>query len=43
MARDHGFTAAEIDSVVRPVVEQSPFRSLRTTRAGSTVRLELAR
>jgi SAM-dependent methyltransferase len=43
MARDHGFTAAEIDAVVRPVVEKSPFRSLRTTRAGSTVRLELAR
>ena len=43
MARDHGFTAAELDSVVRPVVEQSPFRSLKTTRAGSTVRLELAR
>lgn len=43
MARDHGFTAAEIDAVVRPVVERSPFRSLRTTRIGSTVRLELAR
>lgn len=43
MARDHGFTAAEIDAVVRPVVERSPFRSLRTTRAGSTVRLELTR
>ena len=34
---------AEIDAVVRPVVERSPFRSLRTTRIGSTVRLELAR
>ncbi|HVE64960.1 MAG TPA: hypothetical protein VNC59_00140, partial [Thermoanaerobaculia bacterium] len=43
MARDHGFTAAEIDTVVRPVVEKSPFRVLRTTRVGSTVRLELAR
>lgn len=43
MARDHGFTAAEIDTVVRPVVEASPFRSLRTTRAGSTIRLELTR
>jgi SAM-dependent methyltransferase len=43
MARDHGFTAAEIDNVVRPVVEESPFRNLRALRAGSTVRLELAR
>jgi ubiquinone/menaquinone biosynthesis C-methylase UbiE len=43
MARDHGFTAAELDAVVRPVVEKSPFRDLRTTRAGSTVRLELVR
>ena len=43
MARDHGFTAAEIDAVVRPVVEKSPFRALRTTRVGSTLRLELAR
>lgn len=43
MARDHGFTAAEIDAVVRPVVEKSLFRSLRTTREGSTVRLELRR
>lgn len=43
MARDHGFTAAEFDTVVRPVVLKSPFRALRTTRAGSTVRLELER
>lgn len=43
MARDHGFTAAEIDTVVRPVVEKSPFRVLGTTRVGSTVRLELTR
>jgi len=43
MARDHGFAAAELDAVVRPVVEKSPFRALRTTRAGSTVRLELTR
>ena len=43
MARDHGFTVAEVDSVVRPVVRKSPFRSLSTTRAGSTIRLELTR
>lgn len=43
MARDHGFTAAEIDAVVRPVVEKSPFGALRTTRVGSTLRLELTR
>ena len=43
MARDHGFTVREVDSVVRPVVEKSPFRSLSTTRAGSTIRLELTR
>ena len=43
MARDHGFTAAEIDGVARPVVEKSPFGSLRTTRVGSTLRLELVK
>lgn len=43
MARDHGFTASEIDAVVRPVVEKSPFGALRTTRAASTSRLELAK
>lgn len=43
MARDHGFAAAELDAIVRPVVLKSPFRTLRTTRAGSTVRLEFER
>jgi hypothetical protein len=43
MARDHGFTAAEIDAVARPVVEKSPFGALRMTRAGSTLRLELVK
>lgn len=43
MARDHGFSASDLDAVVRPVVQESPFRDLRTSRAGSTVRLELTR
>ncbi len=43
MARDHGFTTREVDSVVRPVVERSPFGGLHVTRAGSTLRLELRR
>lgn len=43
MARDHGFTASEVESVVRPAVAQTPFRDLRVSRTGSMLRLELAR
>jgi SAM-dependent methyltransferase len=41
MARDHGFTAAEAETVVRPVVEKSGFGAFRVHRAGSTLRMEL--
>jgi SAM-dependent methyltransferase len=43
MARDHGFTIAEVDAVVRPAVGRTPFEGLTVTRAGSTLRLELER
>jgi ubiquinone/menaquinone biosynthesis C-methylase UbiE len=43
MARDHGFTIEEVESVVRPAVARTPFRELRATRAGSTVRMDLVR
>jgi SAM-dependent methyltransferase len=42
MARDHGFSLREVDSVVRPVVAKTPFRELRVTRTGSMLRLELS-
>lgn len=42
MARDHGFTESEVEELVRPVVARTPFRDLSVSRAGSTVRLELA-
>lgn len=41
MARDHGFSMSEVETVVRPVVAKTPFRDLRVTRSGSTLRLEL--
>ena len=41
MARDHGFSASEVEAVVRPVVARTPFRDLRVTRTGSMLRLEL--
>jgi len=41
MSRDHGFTAAEVDTLVRPVVEKSGFGAFRIHRTGSTLRLEL--
>lgn len=41
MARDHGFTVAEVDSVVRPAVERTPFGRVGVKRTGSTLRLEL--
>lgn len=40
MARDHGFTAEQVDELVRPLAEESGF-AMRVTRAGSTLRLEL--
>lgn len=43
MAREHGFTVAEVEKVVRPVVARTPFRDLRVTRTGSMLRLEFAR
>jgi SAM-dependent methyltransferase len=43
MARDHGFAASEVESVVRPAVARTPFNDLRVTRSGSMLRLELAR
>jgi SAM-dependent methyltransferase len=42
MAREHGFSLREVDSVVRPVVARTPFRELRVTRNGSMLRLELS-
>jgi SAM-dependent methyltransferase len=42
MAREHGFSLPEVDSVVRPVVAKTPFRELRVTRTGSMLRLELS-
>ena len=43
MARDHGFTATQVDELVRPLAEKSGFGGFRVTRAGSTLRLELQR
>jgi hypothetical protein len=43
MARDHGFTAAEAATLVRPVVEKSGFAAFRVHRTGSTLRMELER
>jgi SAM-dependent methyltransferase len=43
MARDHGFTVAEVDSLVRPAVARTPFVGLAVTRTGSMLRLEMVR
>ena len=43
MARDHGFTGAQVDEVVRPVAERSGFDGFRARSIGSTLRLELQR
>jgi SAM-dependent methyltransferase len=43
MARDHGFSTSEVETVVRPVVAKTPFRDLRVTVSGSVLRLELER
>lgn len=42
MARDHGFSRAEIEKVVRPVVGRTPLRELRVNSSGSMLRLELS-
>lgn len=39
--RGHGFTGEEAESVVRPVLEASPFRRAEISRTGSTVRFAL--
>jgi SAM-dependent methyltransferase len=41
MARDHGFSASEVETIVRPSVGRTPFRDLRLTRTGSMLRLEM--
>jgi SAM-dependent methyltransferase len=41
MARDHGFSASEVEKVVRPAVARTPFRDVRLTRTGSMMRLEM--
>ena len=41
LSRDHGFTVAEVDTLVCPVVEKSGFGAFRIHRTGSTLRLEL--
>jgi len=41
LARDHGFTKREIDAVVAPLAEKTPFGALRLERSGSTFRFEL--
>lgn len=41
MARNHGFTAAEVNRLVRPLAEESGFASVNVSRVGSTLRIEL--
>lgn len=43
MARDHGFSASEVETVVRPAVARTPFRDLHVTRTGATLRLEMGK
>ncbi|HLN80630.1 MAG TPA: class I SAM-dependent methyltransferase [Thermoanaerobaculia bacterium] len=43
LARDHGFTVGQVESVVRPVVARTPFGRLEVTRTGSMLRMELVR
>jgi len=42
MARHHGFTVAEVEEVVRPLVAESGFGALGVTRAASTLRMEFS-
>jgi len=41
--RGHGFTVAEVDSVVAPVVARTNFRTLQTNHSGSMLRISLTR
>jgi hypothetical protein len=41
MARDHGFSTSEVETVVRPVVAKTPFRDVRVTRTGSMIVMEM--
>lgn len=42
-SRDHGFTAAEVEEVVRPAVARTSFRTLEVFPTGSTLRLALVK
>jgi hypothetical protein len=39
--RGHGFTAAEVDHVIAPVIAQTPFRTYSVQRTGATQRISL--
>lgn len=41
LARGHGFTRREIETVVAPVAQKTRFGGLRVERSGSTLRIEL--
>ncbi|HJW13991.1 MAG TPA: class I SAM-dependent methyltransferase [Thermoanaerobaculia bacterium] len=41
--RGHGFTAAEADRIVRPVVARTSFRTCEISRSGSLLRIAMAR
>lgn len=41
LARGHGFTRREIETVVGPVAAKTPFGGLAVARSGSTFRIEL--
>jgi len=41
--RGHGFTVAEVRSLVEPMVAKTPFRSCETNRSGPLLRISLVR
>ena len=41
MARDHGFTARQVEEVVRPLARESGFSRLEVSGVGSTLRMDL--
>ena len=41
MARDHGFTAAQVDELVRPLALESGFSKVDVSNVGSTLRMNL--
>ena len=43
LSRGHGFTAREIEDVVRPAVARTPFRAMQVARSGAAYRLELGK